>query len=138
MKSVFSKLLIVTILFGLVSCGGGSTGRTPGDVVKTMIGNLADGSNDDMLAISVNKKGESLSDKEVEFMNAFLPEIKKDMDKKEGVKEVVIMEEVISEDGKTATVSYQILWGNGDKSDKSDTDLILVDGKWRPIFDLGK
>jgi uncharacterized protein DUF4878 len=138
MKSVLSKLLIVTILFGLVSCGGGSTGSTPGDVVKTMIGNLADGSNDDMLAISVNKKGESLSDKEVEFMNAFLPEIKKDMDKKEGVKEVVIMEEVISEDGKTATVSYQILWGNGDKSDKSDTDLILVDGKWRPIFDLGK
>jgi Domain of unknown function (DUF4878) len=138
MKSVLSKLLIVTILFGFISCGGGSTGSTPGDVVKTMIGNLADGSNDDMLAISVNKKGESLSDKEVEFMNAFLPEIKKDMDKKEGIKEVVIMEEVISEDGKTATVSYQILWGNGDKGDKSDTDLILVDGKWRPIFDLGK
>jgi Domain of unknown function (DUF4878) len=139
MKSAFSRLLIVTALFSLMSCGSGTgSGSSPGDIVKTMIKDLAEGNNDALITSSVNKKGESLSKEEQEFMKAFAPEVKKDMDKKDGLKEVVIIEESISEDGNTATVTYELIWGNGDKSDKSETKLMKVDGKWRPLFELGK
>lgn len=135
MKSlkILFGIALITAVFALASCGegGARVSSTPGDVVKTMVENIADGNYDALVAISVTKKGEALNEEERAKIMAFLPEGKKEIDKKGGLKEVVILEETISEDGTTANVKAQLIYGNGEKGSKSDTKLIEVNGKWR-------
>jgi hypothetical protein len=135
MKSlkILFGIALITAIFALVSCGEGGVGgsSTPSDVVKTMVEKIADGNYDDVVAISVTKKGETLNEEEQAKIMAFLPEGKKEIDKKGGLKEVVILAETISEDGNTATVKSQLIYGNGEKGSKSDTKLINVNGKWK-------
>lgn len=132
MKILFG-IALITAIFALVSCGEGGVGgsSTPGDVVKTMVEKIADGNYDAVVAISVTKKGETLNEEEQAKIMAFLPEGEKEIDKKGGLKEVTILAETISEDGNTATVKSQLIYGNGEKGSKSDTKLINVNGKWR-------
>lgn len=126
-KILFSFALI-TAIFAVLSCGGSST---PGDVVKTAMENIADENYDAAVAVYVTNKGEELSEKEQNKIKAFLPSGKEDLDKKGGLKEIQIIKETISEDGTTATVKTQLIYGNGKKGEESDTKLIKVNGKWR-------
>ncbi|GBD87394.1 lumazine-binding domain protein [bacterium BMS3Abin03] len=131
-KLLFSIALIAAI-FALVSCGeGGVAGSsTPGDVVKTAIENIANENYDAVLTVYVTKKGKELSKEEKNKVKAFLPSAKEDLDKNDGLKEVKIINETISEDGTTAVVKAQVIYGNGKKGRESSTKLINVDGKWR-------
>ena len=131
-KLLFS-IALITAIFTLVSCGEGGIGgvSSPGDVVKTMAGNIADENYDAVAAVYVNKKGEELSEEEQAKIIAFLPAAKEEIDKKGGLKEVIILEETISEDGTTATVNSQLIYGNGEKSNEDKTRLLNVNGEWR-------
>ena len=136
-KLLFSVALI-TAIFALISCGEGGLGSSsPGDVVKTATWNMADENYDAAVAVYVNKNGEELSKEEQEKIKALLPQVKEEIDKKGGLKEVVILEETISEDGTTATVKGQTIYGNGEKEEGSDSKLINVNGEWRIIIDFG-
>ncbi len=137
-KLLFSVALI-TAIFALVSCGEGGLGgsSSPSDVVKISVGPMVDGNYDALVALYVNKNGEELSKEEQDKMKAIMPQIKEEMDKKGEIKEVIILEETISEDGTTATVKSHVIWGNGEKGEESDAKLIKVNGKWRLIFEIG-
>ncbi len=133
---IIGLLLSVTLLtatFAIVSCGEGGLGgsASPSDVVQIQMGSIADGDYDTAVSIYVNKNGEELTEEEQLKLKAFLPEAKKEMDKKGGLQEVIILEENISADGSSATVDYQLLYGNGEKSDSDTAKLLLVDGTWR-------
>ncbi len=132
-------IALITSIFALVSCGEGGLGSSsPGDVVKTATWNMADENYDAAVAVYVNKNGEELSEEERAKIIAFMPEGKKEIDKKGGIKEVIILEEIISEDGTTATVKGQVIYGNGEKEKGSESKLINVNGEWRIILDFGR
>ena len=131
-------IALITALFALVSCGEGGLGSSsPGDVVKISAGNIADEDYDALVALYVNKNGEELSKEEQDKIKAIMPEVKKEMDKKGGLKEVIVLEETIAEDGTTATVKTQIVFGDGEKSNEDTSNLIKVNGEWRIIFKIG-
>jgi hypothetical protein len=134
MKSIniilFASLLSAALF--IVSCGeGGVVGSSPGDVVKTMAINLQEENYDAVVDLYINKNGEELTEEEKAKVKAFLPSAKEEMDEKGGIKEVIITEETISEDGKTATVKSNIVYGNGDESKTERTKLVNVNGDWR-------
>ncbi len=137
-KFLFGIALLTAIL-ALISCGEGGLGgsSSPGDVVKTASWNMADENYDAMFAVYVNKNGEELSKEEQDKIKAFLPKAKEEIDKKGGLKEVIITEETISEDGTTAQVNSQVVFGDGEKSDGDLTELMMVDGEWKIIVDFG-
>ncbi len=131
-------IALITALFALISCGEGGLGSSsPGDVVKISAGNIADEDYDALVALYVNKNGEELTKEEQDKIKAIMPEVKKEMDKKGGLKEVIILEETIAEDGTTATVKTQIVFGDGEKSNEDTSKLIKVNGEWRIIFKIG-
>jgi len=131
-------IALITAIFALISCGEGGLGSSsPGDVVKTAMWNMADENYDAAVAVYVNKNGEELSEEEQAKIVAFMPEGRKEMDKKGGLKEIIILEETISEDGTTATVKGQAIYGNGDKDNENESQLINVNGEWRIILDFG-
>jgi len=115
--NILFSFALMTAMFAVLSCGGGGGGgsSTPGDVVKTAMENLADANYDAAIAVYVTKNGEELSEKEKNKMKAFLPSAKEDLDKNGGIKEIQIIKEIISEDGNTATVKTQMIYGNGKK-----------------------
>ena len=124
-------------LFTLVSCGeGGLSSSSPGDVVKISAGNIADEDYDALVTLYVNKNGEPLSKEEQDKIKTIMPEVKKEMDKKGGLSEVLILNETISEDGKTATVKTQLVFGDGEKSDEDTSKLLNVNGQWKILFDV--
>ena len=129
---LFLILLLVPAVLIIVSCGeGGVAGSSPGDAVKTMAINLQGENYDAVVDLYINKNGKDLTDEEKTKVKAFLPSAKEEMDKKGGLKEVVIVEETISADGETATIKSYLLYGNGDKSNEDKTNLVKVNGNWR-------
>jgi hypothetical protein len=131
-------IAFITAIFALVSCGEGGLGSSsPSDVVKISAGNIADEDYDALFAVYVNKNGEELSKEEQDKIKAIMPQIKGEMDKKGGLKEVIIIEETISEDGTTATVNSQLVFGDGEKSNEDKTELINVNGNWKIVFEIG-
>lgn len=52
------------------------------------------------------------------------------IEKKGGIDSYSILSKTIAEDGKTAKVEYEIVYGNG-KKDKQSFDMVLIDGKWK-------
>ena len=140
MKAI--KLLVgialITAMFALVTCGEGGLGSSsPSDVVKISAGNIADEDYDALVTLYVNKNGEPLSKEEQDKVKAIMPRMKEEIDKKGGIKEVIIIEETISEDGTTATVNSQLVFGDGEKSDGDAAELMMVDGEWKIVFDIG-
>jgi hypothetical protein len=56
-----------------------------------------------------------------------------ELEKKQGLKDVQILEEKISTDGKTATVKYKMQYNNG-KEDNQEATLNKVNGNWLIII----
>ncbi len=133
MKKVIYRLVVVAIFFAFLSCGesGTSKSSTPGDVVKAMVESIVNEDFDAFIALNINKKDKDLSEKKIKETKAIMGFIKEDIDKKGGLKEVIIVEEKISEDGLTATVKIQMAYNNGKKAAGGKTKLIKVDGVWK-------
>jgi len=131
-------IALITTMFTLVTCGEGGLGSSsPSDVVKISAGNIADEDYDALVALYVNKNGEALSKEEQDKVKAIMPRMKEEMDKKGGIKEVIITDETISEDGTTAQVNSHLVFGDGEKSDGDTAELMMVDGEWKIVFDIG-
>lgn len=128
-----NRLVVVAAFFTLLSCGEGGVLKndTPGDVVKDMVESIVEEDFDAFIALNVNKTGKDLSEKEIKETKAIMSFIKEDIDKKGGLKEVIIHEEKISEDGLSAAVKVQLVYNDGKKAPEGNTKLIKVDGVWK-------
>ncbi|MBN1199709.1 MAG: DUF4878 domain-containing protein [Bacteroidales bacterium] len=126
---LFASLLIMAI--GLTSCGGGTVSKsdTPSDIVVKVY-NLMD-SKDYKQASSmfVNGDGEQLTEEEKTKLEGLIAMGNAQNEKKGGLKEVIIIEEKISEDGNSATVKYNILFKDGSDDDEK-AKFKKADGKW--------
>ncbi|MCK9421588.1 MAG: DUF4878 domain-containing protein [Bacteroidales bacterium] len=133
MKKVSGLLTAMTMLFvlGLFSCGGGGgiMGNTPGDKVKKGVKLLYDKQYEAVVKMYVKKEGEKLTAEESAKLAGMMPMALKQKESKQGLKDVEIIEEKISEDGNKATVSYKVIYNNGETENES-AKLIKVSGDW--------
>lgn len=130
-------LLLGTIAFvltiGLQSCGGGGIGNSPGATVKKSINLMAEKKYDKVVSMYVKSDGTALTEEEKGKMLGLMNMANAELTKKQGVKTLDIIEEKISEDGKTASVKWKITYGNGETED-NDGKLIKVNGDWKFII----
>lgn len=123
--------LVIVISLGLLSCGGGGAGgNAPGDVVKKSLKLIAEKNYDKVAGLYVKKDGTALTDEEKTKVVGLMTMANAELMKKEGVKSIDIVEEKISEDGKTAEVKWKITYGNGSTDEENGT-LINVNGDWK-------
>ena len=129
---LFSAITLV-LTIGLQSCGGGVGKKSPGDAVKHSFNLLADKKFDKVVEMYVKKDGTAFTDEEKAKVNGLMNMASAELEKKKGIKSMEITEEKISEDGKTATVKWKVVYGN-DETDTEDGELINVNGDWKMVI----
>jgi len=136
MKKVSGILMTISLMFiiGLFSLSGcSSSGNKPGETVKKGAKLLFDKKYEAAVKLYVKNDGEKLTEEEKAKLMGMMPMALKEKESKQGLKDVEIMEETISEDGKTATVKYKMIFNNGDTDDER-TELINIDGDWYMVI----
>jgi len=119
--------LVFTTSLVLVSCGGG--GNSPSKTVKKGMNLFYDKQYDDAVVLFAKKDGTKLTEEEATKLVGLMAMGMEQEEEKEGMKDIEIIEETISEDGNTATVKYKIFFNNGDEKE-SEGRLIKIDGDW--------
>ncbi|MFI3243011.1 MAG: DUF4878 domain-containing protein [Akkermansia sp.] len=121
-KTIQCAAACATALF-LVSCGEG-----PSDVVIKTNELMADGNVKETVAYfnTTAEKKEMIASA---IEQKALPKMQEELKAKGGLSEIKIIDEDISDDGKTATVSFKTIYGDGSSSTDSQK-LECVDGKW--------
>jgi hypothetical protein len=139
MKKVLSFLVVTAIAFFAVNCGGSGGGNTPASIEKAMYSQLQKGNYEKAVEIMVenldNEDKEVSAEEKAQFVAAFAEKAKQSNEAQGGIKSFEIVEEVISEDGLSATVSTKVVYGNG-KEDTNTSKYVNKDGKWK--MSLGK
>ena len=112
----------------LASCSSSS----PGKAAKQYMEYLAEGEYDKL--VDGLYFGEDASKEDIEKSKAMMKAIlmdkgRKSLEEKGGLKDIEVVSEEISPDGKSATVTLKQTFGNGE-TEEDDTDLVLVNGKW--------
>jgi len=126
-SKIFAALIALTIVFCLTSCSTGSS--TPGDTIVEAFDLMKNKEFDKAAAMYVTKDGEKLTGEDAEKINGLIEMAYAQFEKKEGIKNVVIEKETISEDGLSAEVEFTTYFNNGD-SDNQDAKLLNKNGKW--------
>lgn len=119
-----SLAIMALFTFLLVGCGGNSAK----DVAVKSTEYLLKGNTDAYLKL-VDAPKETKEMLKSLLDEKGVAEIKKELDKKEGIKSVVATGENLSEDGNKSTVEVKVVFGNGEEKNES-VDLHKVDGKW--------
>ncbi len=123
---VFMVLLAVIAM----ACGGGS-GKSPGEAYKEAIMSLADGKYDVVMSLTApNPQGEEQTQDEKEKTMALLGMAHGQIVNKGGISEFNILDEQIAEDGTSAVVHFEVVFGDGETSEDKAT-MLKVDGKWK-------
>jgi hypothetical protein len=127
-----TKLLIAAIVFiafGITSCGSGaSMSDTPGDAVKKAFTLLKE--KDYASAAKFFAAEDRLAtEEETKKIEGMMAIAYVEFEKKGGIKEILIEEETIAEDGKTAKVKYNLKFNNG-SDDSNHQSLQNFEGKW--------
>jgi len=129
------RLLMIALIvsaIGMASCGGGSgsvaKNDTPGQVVEKSYKLLQD-ENYEKAAAMFCSNGKMLTKEETEKLEGMMAWATTEHQKKDGIKEVIIIEETLVGDELTAKVKYNIVFNNGDEDDRKQA-LTKIDGKW--------
>ncbi|UMB54286.1 DUF4878 domain-containing protein [Lutibacter sp. A64] len=122
-----SALLLTIVLFSVSSCGSGTS---PGDTIKKAYDLMKAKDFEKVTTLYVTGEGKKFSEEEAKKMEGlFGMAAKEEFDNKDGLKNIVIDNETIAEDGNSARVDYTVNFKNGD-SEKENAKLIKIDGKW--------
>ena len=137
MKKVLCLGLFMVALFVLAACSPSS----PGAAVKQYAEYFKDGKYEKFVeGIALKKKGngeqEKLKPEEKEGLVAMIKEKgAKQVEKKDGIKNIEIVSETVEEDGNKATVVLKQTYGNGDEEEQTYR-MVKEDGKWK--MDISK
>lgn len=130
MKKLFLGAIALVAMFIVTSCGGGA--NTPSEKALEMYGYIQDGDFDSYVDGIYFKESDRKDEKKMsEFKSMISEKGKQTLEKCEGIKDVEVLEEVISEDGKSATVKVKLTFGNGDDDTKSDKFILDENGEWK-------
>jgi hypothetical protein len=130
MKKVFFGLFaVVAMTLALCSCGNSNT---PAKVAEKSIEYIQDKNYEayvDLIYIE-EKEGEETKYQKEELVVLLRGKIDKTLEKKQGLASYKIVSEEISEDGKSAVVEAEIVYGDG-STDKEKVNLVKNDaGEW--------
>lgn len=126
---ILASLIIVTLVFSFLTCCSGGSANTPGNSITKTYTLLKNKEFEKVSKMYVSKGGEKLSEAESKKMEGLAAYAYEEHEKKDGLKNIEINEENVSEDGNTAKVKFTIYFKNGD-SDIQTRDLIKINGKW--------
>lgn len=130
MKKVSYFGLFATLMLIMASCGSPST---PGAAAKQYAEYIQKGNYEKFAdGIVLDEKMDAAKVKEAkEGLTAMLKEkVSKEIEKKEGIKNIEIVSEEVAEDGNTAKVILKQTYGNGE-TEENTYDMIKKDGSWK-------
>ncbi len=132
MKKISSFLFtaaLFTVLL-LSSCGGGGiTGKSPSDIVKSGINAIKDKDYSGAMKYYKKSDGTEFTQEENKKMNMLFTMATSKLETKKGLKNLDITEEKISDDGNSATVKYKMIFNDGSE-ETSDVTLRKFNGSW--------
>lgn len=123
----YGFFLALTIAFSFNSCSSSSS--SPGDTVVRLYDLMKAKQPTKAAALYVTDKGEKFSEAETEKVEGLLAMGVEQWDKKDGLKNIEITEEIIEKDGNSAQVKFITNFNNGDSKNEK-AKLIKIDGKW--------
>jgi hypothetical protein len=118
----------------LTSCGGSSS-KSPGDVVKKSYDLLESGNYAKIADLYASADGKMLTDEEKKKMEGMIGMAAQEQEKNGKIIAVTINEENLSDDGTSCKVKYTIEYDSG-KTDNEKADLKLIEGKWYLVLKL--
>ena len=136
MKRIVYLVAAATMILFTAGCSGGNAGRSPKDIEKAIYNKLQKGNYEkavEMLFENVESDDDTPAEQKAEVMKAFTEKTKQSADAKGGLKSFEILEEKISEDGKTATVTTKVTYGDGTEDTQNST-YVNKDGVWKLIM----
>ena len=126
--SIILSLVIASFVLLTTSCGTSSS-SSPADISKNIIKNAEKGNFDAIIDVFATN-GKELTAEEKAKLTAMLQMGQEEMKKKDGIKSVEVIEEVINEAGDKATVKMKVVYGNGNE-DTQTNKFVMEDGKWK-------
>ena len=131
MKKLLFMFAVAAALF-TASCS--SSPATPSDAAADVYALIIDGQYEAAADAFdyTTPDPEKIAQQKAVIAALFTEKLAPTIEKKGGVMSAVPVSEVIAEDGKSATVTMKITYGNGTEED-TDVDMVLTeDGKWKP------
>lgn len=129
MKKIITMFAMAAALF-VASCGGSNT---PSDAVTEIYSLIIDGNYEavaDCFQYN-NVKPEELEQAKAMIVSLLSEKMAPKLEKKGGLKAVETLEEVIAEDGQSATVKVKMIYGDG-TDETQDVKMVLNDkGEWK-------
>lgn len=131
MKKIFITMVCMVALLATSSCGGSAS--TPAGAAAEGIELIK--AKDYEGFVETIKMPENATSEEIEqtkqlYVSLFRDKAAKQMEKKGGIQSYTLVSEEIAEDGKTAVVKYEVIYGNG-STDKQKFDMIFDGGEWK-------
>jgi len=123
---IYAIFLVLAVSFSLTFC---SSTSSPGDTVVKAYDLIKANQAKKVAAMYVTSKGEKLSDAETKKMEGIVPMAVEQWNKKDGLKNVEVTEEIIEDDGNSAKVKFTVHFNNGETNNEK-AKLIKIDGKW--------
>lgn len=135
MRKLICLSAVLLAVMAMVSCSGSTS--TPSSAFEKYSSGMISGDYDKFV------EGVYLSQVEPEKQAEYKENLKimieskgkASMEKKGGLKEIVIISEEISEDGNSAVVKFKQVFGDGSEEEE-DQKMVKVDDKW--LMDIGK
>lgn len=129
MKKLVFLFALVTALFA-VSCGGPAT---PSDAAAEIYAMVMAGDFDKVADCFYfdESKPEEAAEAKAMLTSLFTEKAKPQIEAKGGIKSVEPLEEVIAEDGKSATVRMKITYGDGSEKDEKIKMILTEAGEWK-------
>ncbi|HNX89984.1 MAG TPA: DUF4878 domain-containing protein [Paludibacteraceae bacterium] len=137
MKKLFQLMAAIAIALFVTNCGG-KEANTPSAIEKTLYTQLQKGDYQkaaELIIKNLSTEKEMTAEESATLIKSFTEKAKQSTEAKGGVKSFEILEEKISEDGLTATVTTKVVYGDGTdktettKYEKKDNDWKLSMGK---------
>ncbi|MCX6244730.1 MAG: DUF4878 domain-containing protein [Bacteroidetes bacterium] len=124
---VFALFIMGTFVF-LNSCGSGSS-ISPSGTIKEFATKVEKGDIDGAIGC-IATEGKTVDKETKGKLTLILGMGKGQMEKKQGIKNMEVLNEQVDADGKTATVKMKFTYGDG-STDEEDYTLLKEDGKWK-------
>lgn len=123
----YAIFLVLAVAFSLNSCSSGTS--APGDAVVKAYGLMSNKEFEKASKMYVSRKGEKFTEAEAKKMEGLAAMAFEQHEKKEGIKNVEVTEEIVADDGKSADVKFTVHFKNGE-TDNEKASLLKIDGKW--------
>ena len=132
MKRILN-VLMVAVVMGLVLAACSPSDATPKDAAMKCANHLKSGNYEALvneLAFNGEVSPEEMKQQKSLLVSVLKDKTEKSLEKQGKIKDVEFVSEQISEDGNTAVVKLNFIYGNGE-NEPTDFDLVKIDNKWK-------